>query len=117
MSLWYNTNLNFEYRKDWERMGYRLVGDILNNEGQLLSLEEMRNRNFKINFLDYFKIKKRINKIHDTMEKQPPIYGPYIPRIIFEMGISERGCGRSYNKLMNYNGNLLKDIKKNGKIS
>ena len=76
-----------------------------------MSLEEMRNRNLRINFLYYFKIEKQINTILDTIEKQSPIYGPYIPRIIFEMGIAEKGCGRIYNKLMNYNVNLLKDIK------
>ena len=45
------------------------------------------------------------------MENQAPIYGPYVPRILFEILISERGCGRTYNKLMNYNMNILKDIK------
>ena len=57
MPLWFNSSLNFEYRKKWKELGYQLVGDILNREGELLSLEDMRKRNLKINFLDYFEIK------------------------------------------------------------
>ena len=85
----------------------------MDSEGELIPLEDMRNRNLKINFLDYFKIKKELAKYRNTMENQAPIYGPYVLRILFEMGLSERGCGRTYNKLMNYNMNTLKDIKEN----
>ena len=87
MPLWFKSSLNFEYRKKWKELGYQLVGDILNREGELLSLEDMRKRNLKINFLDYFEIKNIFFEIQDAMGNRAPIYGPYIPRILFEIGL------------------------------
>ena len=55
---WSNSKLNFEYRKRWGKKDTsHLVGDILQENGELLLMEEMNERNLKINFLDYIKIK------------------------------------------------------------
>ena len=109
MPLWHNSRLEFEYRKDWERKGYQILEDILNEEGILLSTQELVNRGPKINFLDHFNLNKRINDLQ--IAQQPVSHGPYIPRILFEVGMAEKGCSRIYNKVMAYNGNLLKEIK------
>ena len=81
----------------------------MNEEGILLSTQELVNRGLKINFLDHFNLKKRINALQ--IAQQPVSHGPYIPRILFEVGMAEKGCSRIYNKIMAYNGNLLKEIK------
>ena len=108
MPLWYNSRLEFQYRRDWEKKGYKVLGDILDEEGTLLSSIELVNRGMKINFLDYFNLKKKITDLQIT--QQTVEHGPYIPRILFEIGMGEKGCSKIYNKLMSYNGNLLKEI-------
>ena len=62
----------------------------------------------KINFLDYFNLKKKITDLQIT--QQTVAHGTYIPRILFEVGMGEKGCSKIYNKLMSYKGNLLKEI-------
>ena len=37
--------------------------------------------------------------------------GPCIPRILFEIGLVEKGCDRTYNKRMGYNQNILIQVK------
>ena len=37
--------------------------------------------------------------------------GPHLPRVLFEIGIVGKGCNRSYNKLMDYNQNILIQVK------
>ena len=39
------------------------------------------------------------------------LHGPFLPRILFEVGLAQKGCGRIYNRLMNYNGNIIKEVK------
>ena len=36
--LWHNSHLSFQYRQDWTNKGYRLMKDILNTQGDLISL-------------------------------------------------------------------------------
>ena len=90
------------------KKGYHLVEDILNKEGDLLSMEELKDRELRINSLDYIKI--IINRLHIRLEKQAPILVPYLPRILFEIGISAKCCSSTYNKLMTHSTNTLKDI-------
>ena len=37
--------------------------------------------------------------------------GPCLPRILFEIGLVEKGCNRTYNKLMGYDQNILIQVK------
>ena len=41
--------------------GYFMVGDILNESGEILTIDELVEKELYINFLDYFRIKKKIN--------------------------------------------------------
>ena len=102
MPLWYNSNLNFEYRMSWEKRGYHIVSDTLNENRELFSKKELHKRDLKINFLDYFRIKQNIEGFHKTIDKKPPKRGPHIPRLMFEIGLNQQGCSRIYNKIMNY---------------
>ena len=45
------------------------------------------------------------------MEKQATIQGPRIPRLLYEIGMTQKGCGRVYNKLMNYGTGILIEVK------
>ena len=109
MPLWFNSILDFEYRRNWYEKGYTVLGDILNEYGDIMTITELSERGLIINFLDYYKIKKRIQDLNITAHA--PIQGPYIPRILFEIGTSGKGCSKTYNKMMEYNSNLLKDIR------
>ena len=37
--------------------------------------------------------------------------GPCLPRILFEIGLVEKGCNGTYNKLMDYDQNILIQVK------
>ena len=113
--LWYNGILNFEYRKEWERKGYVLISDILNDEGMLLTLNEMRERGLRIIFLDYHRLDKRLKDLTQGVIIGKKSLGPHIPRLLFEIGINNKGCNRTYNKLMTYNANIIVEVKTNGK--
>ena len=45
------------------------------------------------------------------MEKKAPIKGPQIARILFEIGMTQKGCGRVYNKLMAFDTGILIEVK------
>ena len=72
--------------------GYIVVGDILNKDGELMAILELKDRGLRINFLDHFNIKKRTKDLQ--IVKQSPTHGPYIPRILFDLGIEGKGCRR-----------------------
>ena len=74
-----------------------------------MSTQELINKGLKINFLDHFNLKKRVNDLQ--IVQQPVSNGPHIPRVLFEVGMAEKGCSRIYNKIMAHNGSLLKEIK------
>ena len=48
--------------------------------------------------------------------KMTPKHGPYLPRLFFEIGMSQKGCSRTYNKLMTAQ-IYSKMLKKYGKLS
>ena len=50
--LWYNNELNFEFRRTWKNRGYLYVGDLINEDGYFFSKQDFTERNFQINFLD-----------------------------------------------------------------
>ena len=61
-----------------------------------------------INFIEHAKIKRRLKIISNEIVSQSPNIEPYLSRILFEIGITQKGCSRIYNILMNYDakGNL-----------
>ena len=111
MPLWHNSQLNLEYRKSWEGEGYHILSDLLNEEGKLLTNNEMNERKLKIHFLDYIKLERTVKKLMNTNGKYEYKYGPHLPKILSEIRFSKKGCSRTYNILMNYNDNVIKEIK------
>ena len=111
MHLWHNGFLNMEYRQKWETQGISILSDILNDNGDLLPLTEMNAKDLNIHFLEYLKLHNSIKKLQLNKEIYHKFNGPYLPRILLEIGISEKGCNTTYNKLMTYNGNVIQEVK------
>ena len=63
MPLWHNSKINIEHRKEWEKRGYHTLSNLLNENGELISKEEMFARTLKIHFLDYFKLSQSVRKL------------------------------------------------------
>ena len=61
--------------------------------------------------LKYFRLKQKLNSYFKNIENKKPLQGPQIPRLLFEIGTIQKGCGRVYNKLMNYNTGILIVVK------
>ena len=112
MPLWYNSALNIEYRKNWENKGYHILNDVLDNNGNLFTLEKMNENGINMNFLDYHKLNLSVKKLRNEEEIYTKLSGPYLPRIMFEIGTYGKGCSKTYNRLMSYNGNIIKEVKK-----
>ena len=111
MPLWYNSQLNLEYRRDWEQKGYLILNDILDDNGEIYTRNKMLDRNLNIHFLDYIKIKHAVKKLVKVNDDYVSIPGPTLPKILFEIGLNNKGCRRTYNKLMTYNGNIIQEVK------
>ena len=111
MPLWRNSVMNIEYRRKWENKGILIINDILNEEGEILTLEELKIKDLYMHFLDYSKLKFSIKKVLQIDGEYTKLHGPFLLRILFEVGVADKGCGRIYNRLMTNNGNILKEVK------
>ena len=69
MPLWHNSVLNIDYRKVWENKGYHILNDVLDNKGNLFTMEKMIENKIDIDYI--FRLKnyetnmKRILKYPD----------------------------------------------------
>ena len=111
MPLWYNTLINIEYRKDWECKGYHIVDDIISDNGFILTENELKDRGLNINFLDYAKLKYSIKRLEIKTEFYNKHTGSRLPGILFYIGLTSKGCNKTYNRLMKYDGNVIKEVK------
>ena len=111
MPLWHNTLINIEYRKDWECKGYHIVDDIISNNGIIYTENELKDRGLKINFLDYAKLKYSIKHLEIKTDLYNKRTGPRLPGILFYIGLTSKGCNKIYNRLMKYDGNIIKEVK------
>ena len=66
MPLWHSSKLNIEYRKDWGNKAYYILNDLLDNNGKLLTNQNMTEKNININFLDYHKLQCSVKKLKWT---------------------------------------------------
>ena len=56
-------------------------------------------------------MKQRLTELHKYIDRQAPTIGPHFPRILFVKGFAQKGCSRTYNKMMTYSTNILRDVK------
>ena len=84
MPLWYNLQqIKLRLQKKLGKKGYLIVSYILNENGEMFSKEELPvyERDLKISFLDYFRIKQKNNKtIEKSLLKKVHIYHDYYLR-------------------------------------
>ena len=109
--LWHNSKFEIAYRREWEEKGFHIISDILDEEGNLPTERELKAQGVKINFLDYYTMVKRWKNLTQGCTLKNKITGPFLPRILFEVGIANKGCNRIYNKLMVYNSNIIIEVK------
>ena len=86
------------------------LGDILNKEGNLFSNMEMTEKGLLMNFLDYERLRFDISNIN-FIDNKNDMYGPYLPYILFKTGYNVKGCAKTYNCLMNYNYNIITEVR------
>ena len=108
--LWYNSRINLEYRHSWFNQGIVWVTDILDYRGDIFSKQELREKGFNINFLEYANLKFNIQNL-DMKKKDIACFGPNIPYLLFKIGYNVKGCSKIYHILMNFNDNILLDVK------
>ena len=46
-----------------------------------------------------------------NIDKTDLTIGPHLPRIFFETGITQKGCSGTYKKLMDWDYNIIQDVK------
>ena len=111
MPLWHNSRIKLNYRKEWDKKGYLMVKDLMHINGNLFTQKEMKEKGLKVHFLDYLSLSRQIKKLEQTCGKNSVEIGPCLPRILFEIGLTQKGCNRTYNKLQNYNHFIINEVK------
>ena len=107
--IWYNSRINTNFKKDWLKKGYVKVADILNTDGDIFSFNEIWERGLGINFLEYETLIFDISWLN--------VREGYLPYIFLMTGYNQKGCSKTYNLLMEYNQNIITDIKNKWDIS
>ena len=82
--IWYNRQIGTEkiYFVDWFKHGVRIIGDIVNSECKMMSLEQIKTKyKFSVNILNYYSVKKLVEKFITKNECNFPlsIDRPHIP--------------------------------------
>ena len=84
LCIWYNSKLatNKTFFPDWYKKGIYIVGDILNDNGRVMTLEETNQKyHININFLNYFTIRRLVSNYIKKSQKTNDcsFTRPYIP--------------------------------------
>ena len=107
--LWFNSDINICFTKEWFNQGYTKLSDILDIEGKILTREEMCNKGLNLNFIDYARIKHDI-EIINKKNGNNMMFGPYLPLILYKIGFNLKGCAKTYNLMMNFNQNIVLEV-------
>ena len=104
--LWFNSDINIGFKREWLEKGYTKLNDILDQNGNLLSNNDMTTNGLKLNFLEYERLRFDISKI-DLQQEANKMFGQYIPILLLKTGFNMKGCSQTYNLMMNTNQNLV----------
>ena len=104
--LWFNSDINIGFKREWLEKGYTKLNDILDENGNLLSNNDMTTNGLKLNFLEYERLRFDISKI-DLHQEANKMFGPYIPILLLKTGFNMKGCSQTYNLILNTNQNLV----------
>ena len=109
--LWYNKNIKIDYRpvfyKDWYQKGIHIIADLLNENGEMLSFEDVcRKYNLDVEMMKFNGIVSSVNKYLKLFTKNEHtansmIY-PYIPQNIEIFIKHEKGI-KDFYKVLNSN--------------
>ena len=105
-SIWFNSQINVSrmFFPDWFASGIKIVADILDFNGKVLDLEIIKQKfNLKINILNYYTVKRAVNKFVQSHKKGDlfELMRPFIPfhsEILFS---GETGCKKFYKRMAN----------------
>lgn len=103
--LWYNGNISkFPlFYPSWFKKGIVFIKDILNNDGSLLSTEQILDiyKLNNINFLEYHRIKLLVNKFLSLSKSEITNHqqGPIMPHHIKVLYMNKKGIRDMYNNL------------------
>ena len=104
--IWYNPDIskNTLYFPDWYNKGIHLVSDIVDTDGQILSLMELSSKfNLKVNLLNYYTMKAKIqlftSKYRHSRNSiiQRPIYPKHLD-VVFKSTKGSRVFYQAYCK-------------------
>ena len=103
-NIWLNKPLGTEniYFADWFKNGIHVVGDILKQDGQILTCEEIKTKfRFSPNYLNYFTVRGLVKKFMDQnlTSNRFDFYRPYIPFHIKVLLGSQNGSKNIYQAL------------------
>ena len=103
--LWFNSDINIGFKREWFEKGYTKLYDILDKEGNILSNTNMKTNGLKLNFLEYERLRFDISRI--DFRQPSKMYGPYIPILLLKTGFNMKGCSQTDNMMMSINQNLI----------
>ena len=91
--LWLNSNIMGEKMHSWEAKGLHTIGDMLDEDGHIFSLDYLKNiLNIKCDFLFYNRLKKRIqNNIGTNHIRADDNLRPRLPYILYNIEIGSKG--------------------------
>ena len=104
--IWYNSKIskNTIFFPDWYKKGIYLVNDIINTEGNVLSIRDLKNKfNINVNILNYYTIKAKIEiymskyRLLGNLTLERPTY-PFHFDVLFKV---KSGCKNYYHVLNN----------------
>ena len=93
----------------WLNKGIHYIGDLLNNNGSIISIEEIKIKfNLCVNFLEYYQDRLSVNKFISKFKKSD-IFNyimPVLPSHVKILFFSKKGSKKIYSILNNYTENL-----------
>ena len=76
--LWYNPCINVEYVKQWDIKGLRRLGDLLDDQLNIKTIEKLsEDFDIKFNFLDYLRLKRSIPPKHSIRNIEHDLSDPW----------------------------------------
>ena len=97
MPIWYNQNVCTYFNREWFEHGIICVGDLFENS-TLMSLEQLRDRGLRCNFLEHEFLRRKIIQLDMQLDPIPEI-GPSLPVLLNAITLGGKGCSMIYKKL------------------
>ena len=112
-SIWFNPNISQSnlFFPDWCKNGIYVIADIIDEEGNVCSLDKLRQRyGFHINFLNYITVRKSVKKIigDNKIDNNFQLIRPYVPFHMKALLTSNKISKSLYTKFAQINTSRVK---------